>query len=278
MMDEIDVFAGARRATYDGIAAHIRDHVEDLSNNGFTLLPNYLDEDRIVRLSSKIDQLYERQVAEFGAENLARINDEGVCRSPFAYDADFIDLMRDPLVLDICRNFFGSVFTLHVQRAVISYPDKKHAAAAWHREPAYQNFTSSVPVAFTVIHLLDGSSEENGGIRILPGSHRYELFPTDGFVRRHQQVVKAPRGSLLIFDSALFHRGGFNIANTVRRSIVQIFSCPLLKQATDIPRGLGGRRPDDPELAMLLGFTTTPDEGDLAYRRRKLGSAGGGYA
>jgi len=68
----------------------------------------------------------------------------------------------------------------------------------------------------------------------------------------------------------LFHRGGYNTSNELRRSIVQIHSSPLLKQATDIPRTLEGRLQEDPELRQLLGYTTEPAESDLAYRQQKL--------
>ncbi len=272
----VHVFPGARRADVSGVAPEIADIVEDIRGLGYALIPDYLDARKIGDYSARIDRLYAEQVREFGADNMAAINDEGVCRSLFAYDDVFIDLLRAPVLMKVCRHFFGPVFTLHVQRAVLSAARQQHAAAVWHREPAYQNFTSSVPVALSTIFFLDGSAAENGGVHVLDASHKFDLFPTDSYVRRHEKLVEAPPGSLLVFDSALFHRGGYNSSNDVRRSIVQIYSSPLLKQATDIPHALNGRLRGDPELEMLLGYTTMPDAGDLAYRQRKLRQKAGG--
>ena len=265
-----EVFHGTERHEYLSVDEDIAPHIERLDFAGYTVLPGYLSEGRNDTLRQAVRDVYDRQCIEFGEDNLARIGDAGVCRSPFMDDALFCDLLTDRFLLKVMRHYFGQLFTLNVQRGVISAPNERHPASIWHREPAYQNFTTSRPISFSIIYLLDGSSAENGGIHILEGSHGFETFPSDHYAIDHQKVVDAEPGSLLVFNSALYHRGGQNISNQPRHSVVQIYTHPLLKQAIEYPRALGGRFRDDPDLAMLLGYQTALSESDRAYRSQKL--------
>ncbi len=265
-----EVFHGAERYEYDHVAEDVAPHVERLDFAGYTVLPGYLSAHPNQALRQAVRDVYDRQCSEFGADNLARIGDAGVCRSPFMDDSLFCDLLKDPFLLKVMRHYFGPLFTLNVQRGVISAPNERHPASVWHREPAYQNFTTSRPISFSTIYLIDGSSAENGGIHILEGSHRFEGFPSDRYAIDHQKVVEAVPGSLLVFNSALYHRGGQNVSDQPRHSVVQIYTHPLLKQAIEYPRALGGRFRDDPELAMLLGYQAALAVGDRAYRSQKL--------
>ncbi len=265
-----EVFHGAMRHEYERVDADIVAHIERLDFAGYTTLPGHLAPAVNGALRQAVDRVYGAQCEAFGADNLERIGDSGVCRSPFIEDDMFCDLLKDPYIKQIMHHYFGALFTLHVQRGVISEPNERHPASVWHREPAYQNFTTSQPISFSVIYLLDGSNSRNGGLHILEGSHRFETIPSDTYILDHEKVVEAEEGTVLIFNSALFHRGGRNISDRARHSVVQIFTHPLLKQSIEFPRGLEGRFQDDPELAMLLGYQTALADTDLAYRTRKL--------
>ena len=63
--------------------------------------------------------------------------------------------------------------------------------------------------------LLDDYTKENGTTRLVPGSHKYLKPPDeDGyFFQDHpnQIYVEAPRGSLLIYDINIWHRGSKNL-------------------------------------------------------------------
>lgn len=270
MSTKAEVFHGAERHAYDHVADDILTHIERLDFAGYTVLPGYLSTKTNDALRARLGSLYEAQCRAFGKDNLERIGDSGVCRSPFMDDEMFRDLLTDTFVMKIMTHYFGQIFTLNVQRGVISVPSVRHPAAVWHREPAYQNFTTSRPISFSLVYFLDGSNSENGGVHILEGSHGFETFPSDRFAADHEEVVEAGEGSLLIFNSALFHRGGQNVSGKPRHSIVQIFTHPLLKQSIEFPRALNGRFRDDPDLAMLLGYQTALADSDMAYRTHKL--------
>lgn len=264
------VFHGLQREDTPDTDPSLAIHVERLEKLGYTILPNHLSTAQNDDLRQELQAVYAQECEAFGLDNLAAIDDLGVCRNPFMVSEKFRNLLKDPFVTKLMRHYFGDVYILNVQRGVINQADEEHPASVWHREPAYQNFTTSKPISFSVIYFIDGSTPENGGVHILEGSHRFETFPSDQYVLDNQEVVQTPPGSLLVFDSALMHRGGQNRSRAARHSLVQIFTHPLIKQTIDYPACLGGKFKDDPELAMLLGYTTAPLQSDQAYRERRL--------
>ena len=85
--------------------------------------------------------------------------------------------------------------------------------------------------------------------------------------------VSAKAGSILLFDSMVYHRSGLNRSGRVRRAINHIYSLPLIKQQISLPHMLGGKFSDDPFLRRFLGYDTQTGEDVRAWREFKLGMA-----
>ncbi|MAO56820.1 MAG: hypothetical protein CMM61_14160 [Rhodospirillaceae bacterium] len=248
---------------------------EELDLNGYFVVPDRLTPSQLDELRTEIDRLLEVEEREFGEENLRRINDCGVVRSPFLSSQGVRDACFDSLVFDALDLVFGKQRVLHVNRAVVNDPSQKHPAAVWHREPAYVDFTASRPLSLTCIQMIDPSNDMNGGIEMLVGSHRWPRFPSDEFVRRNAVVPSIPAGSLLVFNSLLFHRNTANQTNDLRRSLVTIFTTPVIKQQVNIPQMMRDRQCESiadqlPDGRFLFGFDTELRQNDDDYRRSKL--------
>jgi len=71
--------------------------------------------------------------------------------------------------------------------------------------------------------LLDDFTKENGTTRVVPGSHKLLKSPAeDGYTFQdhpNQKYIEAPRGSLLIYDINLWHRGSQNLNGKKRRHL-----------------------------------------------------------
>ncbi|CAN0600359.1 unnamed protein product, partial [Laminaria digitata] len=167
-------------------------------------IPDEISPDDIQGCRTEIDRLLSVQQSEFGENNLNLINDHGVVRSPFLQSDLIRQICFSDLVLKILDRVFAGQVVFHVNRAVVSDPARKHPAAIWHREPAYVDFTASRPLALTFLHLVDESNSENGGLTLLSGSHKWENFPSDEFVRRNSIIPDMPQGALLVFNSLMF--------------------------------------------------------------------------
>ena len=246
--------------------------LESVNLLGYCLLP-FGFQDLIESVSTEIDRMYRKEVEEFGADKLERINDLGVVRNPFLKSRLTRDLITDDRLLKVIERIFHFEPILHVNRFVISDPKLTHPASVWHREPPYNNFIAQSPMSITVIHFPDGSNSENSGVKIMACSHRWPNFPSDRIVELHESTLDIPPGGILLFDSNLFHCGG-EPGLSLRRSIVTIYTTPTIKQQTNVAASiLENYRhvlEEDSRYSKIFGITTNPHLTDLDYRNNKL--------
>ena len=112
-----DVFHGAERHQYHQVEQDIVPHIERLDFAGYTVIEGFLPTDRNDALRNAVRDVYDRQCADFGEDNLVRIGDAGVCRSPFMEDAVFREVLTDPFLMKVMRHYFGPLFKLNVNGA-----------------------------------------------------------------------------------------------------------------------------------------------------------------
>jgi ectoine hydroxylase-related dioxygenase (phytanoyl-CoA dioxygenase family) len=147
-----------------------------------------------------------------------------------------------------------NTFVLNQQNGVVNPPRADYEQGAWHRDLPYQHFVVSRPIAVNALYCVDEFTLENGATAVIPASHHREDFPSEPFVERHTVQISAPAGSFVLMNAMLFHRGGPNRTETPRRAVNHLYTSAFLKQQIDIPAALGGRAPERPGAADLLGF------------------------
>ena len=230
-----------------------------------------IDESQLDEARKRIDQVYALQVEEIGGEdNLRQINDALVGRCLLAYDEYFLRFAVNRKIHEIVGSLLGDYFTILQQNAVINAPTGKHFQTAWHRDLAYQHFVASKPLAISALYCIDDFSEVTGGTYVLPGSHKVEPFPSPDFVQTHETTITAKAGSALVFDSMVYHRGGFNRSKGLRRGVNHLFGLPFIKQQISFPRSLNGKYRDDPALSKFLGYDTEAAESVVQWRSNRL--------
>src|SRR5262249_12442676 len=67
-----------------------------------------------------------------------------------------------------------------------------------------------IPITLNAIWALSDFRHDNGATRIVPGSHKFDTAPEYG---KNYDAVTAtmPSGSVMLFDSSLWHGGGANV-------------------------------------------------------------------
>lgn len=245
-------------------------HVERIKIQGFSIIENVFEKNEMQKVSLKIDDVYFLQTEEFGKENLKQCHELDMVRCPLAYDSSFIHIALQEKVLNIVERLLGKYFILHLQNAIINRPYQQHHQTAWHRDLPYQHFVSSMPLALSALYCVDDFNEETGGTLLLPFSHKLESMPSDSYIRDSAITVNAKAGSVLIFDSMLFHRAGFNKSNRIRRGINHVFSIPLIKQQICLPSCLNSEIDLDPYQLKILGFGSESAASVLKYRRTRM--------
>lgn len=249
-------------------------HAEEVRNLGYTVVDSGFSSEELQMIREKIDVVYDRQIGEIGGESeLKRMNDADLARCLVGYDDYFLNLAIHPAVMEVTRRLMGEYFILMSQNAVINRPSDEHYQVTWHRDLNYQHFVSSRPIAISALYVIDDFSEETGATYLLPASHKSEVFPSPEYTARHQTVMNAKAGSILVFDAMVYHRSGSNRSGRIRRAVNHIFTLPLIKQQISFPRMLNGKFSDDPFLRFFLGYDSETGDSVQAWREKKLAVA-----
>lgn len=135
-------------------------------------------------------------------------------------DPLFEDLATHPLVLAYVREVIGWPARLSTLSGNINYPGAKacvlHADQIWAPEP----WPTKGPLGINFGWCIDDFTRENGGTRVIPGSHRLNRLPRDGDNGQDMVSVEAKAGSLIIFESRLWHQTGDNVTSDVTRAAI----------------------------------------------------------
>lgn len=269
MSERIFKSYGVKEAT--ALSSKVDAHVEEIAINGFTIVENVIEESELTDVRRRIDEVYQNQAAEVGgADNLASINDEFVARCLLAYDDYFLKLAAHSKITSILERILGDYYILQQQNAIINSPEKQNYQVSWHRDLSYQHFVVTRPLAVSALYCIDDFSELTGGTYMLPASHKVEKFPSQEFVQKYEKPAIAKAGSAIVFDSMLFHRGGINNSNNIRRGVNHMYALPFIKQQIEIPAMLGGKYSDDDFLSKFLGYESAGEASVLAWRSKRL--------
>lgn len=253
---------------------HENSLVEEVLRLGFTVLNDALSKETCASARDKLDAVYQRQVGELGAEALASIQETDLARAPLSYDPWFFSLLTVPAVLSLVSQILGEFHILNLQNGIINRPSLKHHQASWHRDLPYQNWVCTRPLAINALFCIDDFTVETGGTYVLPHSHRFEKFPSRGYVESHEQPVTATAVSVIIFDAMLYHKAGANTSQRIRRGLNHLYTIPLLKQQISLPSALRDAGIEPPtELRRLLGFDSVEPLSVKDWRDRRLQKA-----
>jgi len=254
----------------DDLAAH----AERIRLAGYSVLPGVFSAPETADLAARLDEVLRRQTQEFGGERLDQIGDGFTARCPLVDDSAFLNVAAHPLLLALVRLLLGNYVVLMQQNGVINPPREGHTQGAYHRDLPHQHFVSSRPLAISALFCIDPFRADTGATIVIPGSHRVERFSSDTVAASLEASVNAEPGSYVVFDAMLFHRAGHNRSGRVRRAVNNVFSVPIIAQQISLPSALNGRYNDDPALARLLGYDSTPAASAVDWRTRRLRMTG----
>ena len=196
--------------------------VEEIERNGYTILDNVLSDAELIYLyDGVLERIYRIQCEEIGGEDvMLKIGEDGSVKHLFSYDDFFVQMLTKEPPFSIIKSFLGENISLYLQNAIMNFSGVENPASVWHRDLPYQHYVSDSPLALTSLYVVDEFNSDTGGPFVLSGSHKFGKFPSSQFVERHAQQICAPVGSVLLFDSMLYHQAGYNRSNKVRRAIL----------------------------------------------------------
>jgi hypothetical protein len=165
---------------------------------------------------------------------------------------EFIDDM-EPLV-PYLEDYFQGRFILNSFGGAINTRGRTSYAQRVHRD--IRSFSGDMPLLLNTLVMLDDFTTDNGATYMMSGSHKAAEKPdNDTFAKEAEQAL-GPAGSILIFNSNVWHAGGSNQTDRPRRSVTPMYCKPFIKQQFDYPRALGYKAADSllPHTRQILGY------------------------
>ncbi|WP_022916739.1 ectoine hydroxylase [Ruania albidiflava] len=229
----------------EALAAH--------EERGFTILEDFLSPAEVDTFSAELGRLTS-DTSLRGDERVVTEKASGEVRSIFEVQAfsEKIDaLSRDPRLLDRARQLLGSEVYLH-QTRVNYMPGFKGTGFYWHSDFETWHAEDGMPLprAVSCSIALTRNYPFNGGLMVMPGSHR-TFIPGVGQTpeNNHKSSLKeqtvgvpseaaitrmaadygidqftGPAGSALWFDANIMHGSGNNITPFPRSNIFLVFN------------------------------------------------------
>jgi ectoine hydroxylase-related dioxygenase (phytanoyl-CoA dioxygenase family) len=214
--------------------SNINDALHELKRNGYTKINSGLSQLKITEIQSKYNKVQKQYLKKFSS--LEDIDEHNTIRAPLLFERVFLDLALNKNVISILHKLCGKNMILNQQNGITNPPKQDYNQAFWHRDLPYQHFTSSKPLAMNALFCVDDFTKENGATAVLPGTHLFENFPSDNFIKKNTLQVEARAGDFIICDAMVYHSGQYNFSNRSRRGINHVYTTPIIRRQIDFSK------------------------------------------
>ncbi len=252
---------------------------------GYVTFPEMLDRSEVDRLQAALAELLDEASrvpndqpttekfsftwSDTGQRHVRRIF------NPIAHHQAFMDLVHHPRILDAVESLIGPDIALHHTKLNLKPPASGQARFEWHQDYPFFPHTNHDLVAVAV-HI-DESTDENGCLRVIPGSHTLgpleHKFAADGAfssqIRDQGAIpdpsrwvnVTSPAGGVEMHHCNMLHSSTANRGVRPRSAvIIQYRAADNVQVSPHVPHAGYGAivRGVNPYRARLLDGTTVP--------------------
>ena len=190
--------------------------------NGWCVIPDVIPQAQIAAIRESVEETTYAHGIRTGTDGVA------TRKGLLAFNQSFAPYLADERILGIAEALFGAHVRISFTTAHINLPG--NARGGWHADwPFNQNNAGHIPAPYpdAVIHLttlwmLSPFTPETGATLIVPGSHRSNNNPTGNNgvdpLKPYPTEMQATgdAGSVLIFDSRMWHAAAVNRSNEPR--------------------------------------------------------------
>ena len=187
------------------------DQLNQFRDNGFVNVGQIVSDDELAMINREYDRLVTMEAQTLGNEKQGRFPYRAMLnfRSP-----ELKGIIQHPPLLLAMVQLLGEDVRFWWDQGINKSPGAG-SFIAWHQDNGYQQ--GQTPEYVTCWMALDDSSPENGGLYVVPGSHKngrhehewqtvHAVIP-DGIVNTDNAVpLNAKAGDLLLFSSFLVHQ------------------------------------------------------------------------
>jgi len=158
-------------------------NIKDLvfyKKKGFLVKKDLIPKQLIIKINRKISYLIKKDVLlsnknkKFEYLKVDKKNHIVRLKNPVTQDKIFYSLSRNNKIISIVSKLLGGTVRFHHSKLNFKLPSKKGGVVHWHQDWAFYPHTNDDLLAVGIY--LEDCKEINGPLKVLPGSHRKELY------------------------------------------------------------------------------------------------------
>jgi ectoine hydroxylase-related dioxygenase (phytanoyl-CoA dioxygenase family) len=220
----------------------LNDALNSLEFLGYSIVTNVFDRPFLAETQEKMYSAQAKIEAEIGKERLKTAGELGVLRLMMKYEPFFLKFLENPQLLSIVDATLTNTAILHLQNGFVLPSFAKTNTPEVFQNKFHQDFKrvfNGYLASINILISVTEFNEETGGTMVVPGTHQKHETPSVAFMEANAMPVTAPPGSMIIFDSTLWHAAGRNVSGKDRLGINHQFTRSFFKQQVDYVRALG---------------------------------------
>jgi ectoine hydroxylase-related dioxygenase (phytanoyl-CoA dioxygenase family) len=227
-------------------------HGARLKTDGYTIVENAIAPDLIDALNETLARL-ERDLGAKPAMNGFEGHRTVRIYNLLAHDPIFARVPVHPAVLPIVEGVLDDGCLISSLSSIAIDPGE--SAQPIHADDQVIPLEKPhAPIVCNSMWALTDFTEANGATRLVPGSHRK---PSPEYGGTYKTIAaEMPKGSVLIWDGALWHGGGANTTGERRTGIAMNYCAGFIRQQENQQLGLSPDRVRgfEPRLQELVGY------------------------
>jgi predicted O-methyltransferase YrrM len=260
--------------------------------DGYVVVPNLLSAEQLELLKAETEPMHARFAPPSAPPAGVHLSWEPTAppRLQQILNAELVSptlnaALRSPEVLDVVTDLLGPDLALFESKFLMK-ASRVGGEIPWHQDFSYWWSLTNAPQQVSCLVAIDDADEENGCLRVLPGSHRRGLLPHDVNARTFSKTLRPGSfdpsktialptrgGTAVIFGPLLVHGSSANTSPRERRSLTMVFTVSGLGvPEREVLRSRTAKAPAG-WLPALPAFTGDGPHGGQCrsnYRRREL--------
>ena len=210
---------------------------------GIAIIAGVLDQESIDRSLKAVEHATRAIEEDLGIEKLreARQNGYNELRLPMKYEPYFFEFLAVPQLLEVVDATLSPTAVLRFQNVEV-LPRHDSGEVPLNQCTFHMNSPRVIPgylASLEVEFALTSFRPENDVLRFVLGTHQQQEPPDRDFLEWAAVPLNCPAGTLVVFDSTLWHREGQNRSDQDVVFVLHQFTRSFVKPHFDYARALG---------------------------------------
>ncbi|MBP1991141.1 phytanoyl-CoA dioxygenase family protein [Paenibacillus eucommiae] len=231
----------------------LEEHSYNMQIRGFTMFQDFIDDQLSDYLREKLMVAIENY-KPIGSER--SVLDKYLLHDLVAQDVIFAKLLEDPRLQAILSVSLDPYWIMYAFTSSSLPPRGVNYGSRLHVDSP--RLIPDYAFNIGVMWALDDFTLENGGTKLLPGSHNSSIVPDNNYFEQNCHQIICKKGTFIVFNARVWHRAGENKTEHWRHSLTMNACRPYMKQRLDwvrlIPEEISNKLND--QARRIIGFDT----------------------